>query len=102
MTERQLQDAVLDLAKMLGWHVVHFRPAQTQRGWRTPVEADGAGFPDLLLVRERLLCAELKVGANKLSTGQLRWQVWLERAGVECVVWRPPDLRDGTVERVLR
>ena len=47
MSERELQDAVIQLARLLGWRVAHFRPAMTTRGWRTPVSADGAGFPDL-------------------------------------------------------
>ena len=46
---------------MLGGRVAHFRPPRTVHGWRTAVAADGAGFPDLVMVRgSRLLAAELK------------------------------------------
>lgn len=43
--ERQWQAQVIELARILGWRVAHFRPALTKHGWRTPVQADGAGFP---------------------------------------------------------
>src|SRR5215813_9770420 len=40
--------------------------AEAATGWRTAVSGDGAGFPDLLLVRaERLVVAELKVGRGQ-------------------------------------
>lgn len=44
-TEIQWQAQVIELAHILGWTVAHFRPALTKHGWRTPVQADGAGFP---------------------------------------------------------
>jgi hypothetical protein len=63
-TGADLQRQVTDLAAILGWTWVHFRPAMTGRGWRTPVEGPlGKGWPDLVLVRERdrrLIFAELK------------------------------------------
>jgi hypothetical protein len=52
-TEREFQRQVIDLARLLGWRCAHFRPGRTARGWRTPVQADGAGFPDLQPVRAR-------------------------------------------------
>ena len=65
MLEDDWQRQVVDLARLRGWRVAHFRPARTERGWRTPVEADGAGFPDLLLVRgAQLLAVELKTDAG--------------------------------------
>ena len=52
MSEAVLQDAVIELANLKGWTVAHFRPAQNARGdWRTPVAAQGKGFPDLVMVR---------------------------------------------------
>src|SRR5665213_1836630 len=65
MTEAQWQRRVLDLAQLCGWRVAHFRPARTATGWRTAVEADGVGYPDLTMVRDgRLLFAELKSEAG--------------------------------------
>ena len=83
MTEAELQAAVVQLAQLLGWRVAHFRPARTERGWRTPVAADGAGFPDLVMVRkERLLVAELKSVPGKLTDTQHDWLAALAGAGV--------------------
>lgn len=48
ISEAELQSAVIELARTLGYRVAHFRAARTAQGWRTPVEADGAGFPDLV------------------------------------------------------
>jgi hypothetical protein len=50
VAERDFQSAVVPCARLFGWRVAHFRAAQTKHGWRTPVEADGKGFPDLLLL----------------------------------------------------
>jgi hypothetical protein len=48
-TEREFQDAVADVARLAGWRVVHFRPARTAEGWRTPGSYDAHGWPDLTL-----------------------------------------------------
>ena len=67
---------VTDLAEIYGWSWVHFRPAQTSKGWRTPVSGPlGKGWVDLLMVRERdqrLVFAELKADNGKLSPEQER------------------------------
>jgi hypothetical protein len=55
VSERDFQAAVLEAARVFGWHVAHFRPARTAHGWRTPVAADGAGFPDIVASWRRLL-----------------------------------------------
>ncbi len=104
ITEAELQDGVIELARYLGWRVAHFRPALTRHGWRTPVQADGTGFPDLILVRgPRLLAVELKVAYGKVTEEQ---QAWLDSfacvEGADAFVWRPGDWHDGTIETVLR
>ena len=81
------------LARQNGWHVAHFRPALTGRGWRTPVQADGKGFPDLVLVRERVIYAELKSRTGSLEPEQRAWRDWLRATGAEWHLWRP-DQRD--------
>jgi hypothetical protein len=90
------------LAPILGWHVAHFRPAKTENGWRTAVSADGKGFPDLVLVRERVVWVECKGQHERVSPEQVAWGEWLVAAGEEYYVWRPRDWEDGTVERILR
>lgn len=113
MTERQLLDAVLGtprkpgLALAYGWRGYH-----THRSQHSP-----AGFPDLTLVRAgRLIFAELKTERGKTTDEQ---DAWLEDLGevadrgqllgasvanplVAVYLWRPSDLLDGTIERILR
>ena len=102
MSEAGLLDSVIELAHLFGWRVAHFRPAMTKHGWRTPVSADGKGFPDLVLVRDRVLFVELKSAKGRLSDDQLDWAAALTNAGVEYHCWRPADWTGGTVERILR
>ena len=104
MTEAELQDAVIDCAHLFGWQVAHFRPARTQQGWRTPVAADGKGFPDLVLVGLRVAFIELKSDKGKISGDQQRWLTALgeHSANVDVTVWRPCDWTSGTIESYLR
>lgn len=95
-TEAGFTRAVLELAKLHGWRTAHFRPAMTAKGWRTPVQGDGSGFPDLVLVRGcRLIFAELKSANGKVAPAQTEWLLALWHAGAECYIWRPdhwPDI----------
>jgi hypothetical protein len=103
MSEAQLQGGVIDTARTLGYLVAHFRAAKTERGWRTPVEGDGKGFPDLVLTgRGRVIFAELKNETRPLEPEQRVWLDALTIAGAELYVWRPSDYRAGEVERILR
>jgi hypothetical protein len=92
-TESDFLGWVLDWAERRGWRRAHFRPARTAAGWRTPVMADGAGFPDLCLVRPpRVIFAELKSDKGALGRHQTGWRTDLEACpGVEFWVWRPAD-----------
>lgn len=91
ISERAFQESVIQAAQMLSWRVAHFRPAETKHGWRTPVQADGAGFPDLVLVRPpRVLFAELKAERGKPTQAQITWLDELTAAStVESYLWRP-------------
>jgi hypothetical protein len=95
--EEVFQHDVIELAHTLGWRVAHFRPALTKHGWRTPVSADGKGFPDLILVRDRVIAVELKrdhaKGRTKseLSVEQEEWLEAFRAAGIEAYCWRPVD-----------
>lgn len=103
MTEAQLQAAVIEMARTLGWLTAHFRPALTERGWRTPVSGDGKGFPDLILVRgERLIAAELKSDVGAVSVEQDVWLGAFRCAGALTAVWRPRDWTSGGIESELR
>lgn len=93
LREADFQRQVTDLAELLGWSWAHFRPAETARGWRTPVSGPlGKGFPDLVLVKgSRLIFAELKRDKGKVSLEQARVLGALADAA-ETHVWTPPDL----------
>lgn len=100
MSESAFQSQVIALAKMRGWRVHHSRPVRVQRGngsvrYQTPIQGD-AGFPDLVLARAgRVVFAELKAKAGKLSPDQSAWIGALTGAdewGAHAVyVWRPSD-----------
>lgn len=103
LTERDLQSAIIETARLLGYRVAHFRAAKTSNGWRTPVEADGAGFPDLVLTGNgRVVFAEVKTDTGRLSEAQLGWLDALRGAGAETYVWRSAQWASGEIERVLR
>lgn len=106
LDEKTLQAAVIDLARVLGWRIAHFRSVPVKRGprvvWQTPVQGDGAGFPDVVLVRERVVWAELKVGSNKLSEQQQHWISALRRAGQEVHVWTDRAWHLGEIDEALR
>lgn len=103
MSEADLQACVIDTAHLLGWRVAHFRPGMNRRGqWQTAVAGDGAGFPDLVLVRNRVIFVELKAAKGRLRDNQVEWMEALRDTGAWYEVWRPEDWRDGTIEKVLR
>jgi hypothetical protein len=101
MTEAEFQRQVTDAAELFGWSWVHFRPAQTSKGWRTPVSGPlGKGWPDLVLIRgERLIFAELKTDGAALTPEQ-DWVNALLAATAEVYVWRPADWPE--IKRELR
>jgi hypothetical protein len=102
VTERELQDWIVAAARLLGWRVAHFRPAPTEKGWRTAGSYDAQGWPDLCIVRDRVLFAEVKVGKNRLAAEQAAWLEALREAGAEAHVWTDADWQAGLVEAELR
>jgi hypothetical protein len=82
LTEREFASIVADLARQLGWLRYH-----TYRSERSQ-----PGFPDEVLVRDRVLFVELKREGGRLSPSQELWQRRLRDAGAETYVWRPADL----------
>jgi hypothetical protein len=94
-------DGIVDVAHRTGWRVAHFRPARATQGWRTPVQYDATGWPDLTLVRDRLVVVEVKGDRDRLRPEQQDWLAWLRVAGVEAYVWGSVEWFDGTVDEVL-
>lgn len=89
VSENDLLRGVLDLAAILGWKTLHIRPGRTSHGWRTPIQGDGAGFPDILAVRgSRIVVAELKVARGTVTPAQLGWLDAFRQAGVDAYIVR--------------
>jgi VRR-NUC domain len=102
LTEKQFQAQIIELARLFGWRVAHFRPGMTRNGrWATQIQGDGAGFPDLLLVRGRsCVVAELKTAKGKLTAAQEEWLAAFSLADIPAYIWRPEQWEKIT--RVLR
>ncbi len=90
MSEQEWQRTITELATTLNWAWYH-----THDSRRSP-----AGFPDLVLTRERVIFAELKRQRGRLTYEQHRWRCQLIEAGAEHYVWRPSDYPQ--VEQILR
>ncbi len=82
LTEKQWLEQVRTLAKLFGWLTYH--PHQSMRS--------EPGYPDLTLIRERLVFVELKTERGKLSEHQEKWRDACLRAGAEWYCWKPADL----------
>jgi VRR-NUC domain len=94
VTEAEFTTQVIATARMFGWTTAHFRPALTKHGWRTAVQGDGKGFPDLVLLhveRGELWFRELKVGKGRPTDEQRAWGEQLAAAGQDFAVWRDTD-----------
>lgn len=90
-TEREFQEQVVQLARLLGWAVYHpWLSVKSTQGW-----------PDLAMAkRGRLVLAELKSEKGQLSDAQAGWLDLLRTvSGIEVFCWRPSDW--DTIERVL-
>ena len=81
ISEAQWQRLVCDLASVCGWTFYH-----THDSRRSP-----AGFPDLVLVRERVLFVELKTERGRLRPEQRAWGMSLMLAGQDWRWWKPSD-----------
>lgn len=79
VSEKEFMGSVIALAKEYGWHVYHVYFSQNSE----------PGFPDLVLVRERVIFAELKKETGKQTKVQFAWEGWLLDADAEVYCWRP-------------
>lgn len=97
MTERELSQAVVDLARLLRWRVHRDPP------WRST--GTDAGYPDLTLVREgKVIWAELKREGGKLTAAQKAWFAALpgDDEWVTVCIWTPRHWYAGLIEEALR
>lgn len=118
ISETAFASQVEDLLKMFGWRWIHFRPAWTGRGYRTPIRGwdpdgyKGMGFPDYVAVRPpRLIFAELKDQYTKPEAEQEAWLNMLRECeikpvklgialSVEVYLWRPSQIEE--IAEILR
>jgi hypothetical protein len=91
MTEAALLERVRRTARELGYLTYHTHDSRRSE----------PGFPDLVLVGQRVIYAELKRTLGRVSPEQKKWLAALAAAGAETHVWRPVDLLDGTITAVL-
>lgn len=95
VSEATFQRQVLQLAALTGWRSFHARKSRTAKGAHiTAVAGDGIGFPDLVLVREKVLFVELKALGGKLRPEQAQWRDALLAAGAEWRYWTPGSWRE--------
>jgi hypothetical protein len=81
--EKEWTSQVVQLARTLGWLRYHTHLSKRS----------ASGFPDEVLVRERVVFLELKREKTKLSPDQKSWVGDLLAAGAEVYVARPRDLQ---------
>jgi len=97
--EAQLQAAIVELAKHLGWMVFHPMPVQNQAGrWRTALQGD-KGFPDLVMAHKDhgVIFVELKSSIGRLSEFQDKWIATLKAGGATVYVWRQLDIKEARI-----
>jgi len=99
MSERDLQDGVVQLARSLGLLVFHDYDSRRSE----------SGFPDLVIVGPRgVAFIELKRQSGKLTTEQKAWGAALQAsmgrydARHSYNVFRPHDWHEGSVDEELR
>lgn len=105
ISESDFQDEVIEYAHRLKWSVAHFRTVVIVRNdgstyCATPAAADGEGFPDLMLVRDRAVFMELKSMKGRRSPKQILWGDWLLAAGQEYYCFKPSDW--AQIEEILK
>jgi hypothetical protein len=81
--ERVLLADIRRVARPHGWQLYHTYDSRRS----------DEGFPDLVLVRESVIFAELKRQSHKPTPAQETWLTMLARAqSHETYLWRPRDL----------
>jgi hypothetical protein len=80
-SEKEFQAEVIKRAMRHGWKTFHVFDARKSE----------AGWPDLVLVRERVIVRELKVGNEVPTAAQAGWLEAFANAGIDAGVWKPTD-----------
>ena len=80
-TEAVFQAEIIKMAQSLGWTAYHTYNSLNSE----------PGFPDLVLVRDRVIFREVKTAKGTVSPPQHRWIKMLRDAGEDAGIWRPRD-----------
>lgn len=79
-------DILKNQGKIVMFTAVNPRPNMEHMGQRMKAKRAGLnpGFPDLIiLTKKKAICIEMKAGQNRLSEEQDKWQVALNKVGIE-------------------
>lgn len=94
MTEAEWQQRITDLCDLLGlkWH------------HETDSRKSKKGFPDLVIVGNTIVFAELKKQGGKPTRAQEEWLARLKQAKCEAYLWEPSDWEfvQGRLKRLAR
>lgn len=87
--EAAVQQTITDTATLLRWRWYH--PFDSRRS--------AGGYPDLTLVRDRVVFAELKRAGKQPEPDQVEWLDALAGGGAEVYLWRLSDYEE--IKRIL-
>ena len=97
LTEAEWVSEIMVYAHAHHWFAAHFRPARTDKGYRTALSGD-VGVPDIICARGgRVVLIECKAQGKKGTTTAYQ-RAWLEASGGW--LFEPGDR--ATMEEVLR
>jgi len=91
MSEAQLLAAVRQACRTLGLLCYHTYDSRRS----------DPGFPDLVIVGERVIYRELKTERGRVRPEQSVWLDALTAAGQDADIWRPRDLHSGRIASEL-
>lgn len=92
MTERQLQQSIIDLCALFHLLCYHTRDSR----------GSARGFPDLVIVGPLgIIYAELKSATGKQTIDQRCWEAGLREAGAAFCLWRPEHWHSGEIRQTL-
>lgn len=104
---KEIQDGIAELARTLGYRVVHFAPGRVgpRDSWITNYAYDSKGWPDLgcFRIRDgRKVAIEVKGDGDTMSAEQDEWMETLRACGFTVAVITRKSWEAGVVERMLR
>ena len=84
LTEAQFQSQILTAARALGWAAYHTHDSRRS----------APGFPDLVLIKDRIVFVEVKTDKGRVKPEQEEWGRRIVAAGGEWYVYRPKHWKE--------